>query len=306
MVVLCKKIMFLVFLLKKIPTHTLTHAHTQIIAFVSPPHAPASALSAPAAAGATAQRALPVVFVGDNYKPKPGFSMKKLYQRLARRATVIFCSEFRSSMLCCSCGGPVAHPKKMKGGDAKEDRGTSQCLNLDCALKGKFMNRDLAPTATIANLFLYSHVWGGERGCAFVCACDWTLTCTHCVLTGHFDETESCKGGNGKAASNRRLAFFSVFKRPTPAATQSTASSAEAPEGTTMTFTCVPKNAAGVNVASVGASAMADSAANAAGHTPATSPPVCLQCSVLVYTGFAVMTMHCFGRCTQHTYFVLG
>jgi hypothetical protein len=61
-----------------------------------------------------------------------------------------------------------------------------------------------------------------------------------------------------------------------------------------MTFTCVSKNAASVNVASVGASAMAESAANAAGHTPAISPPVCLQCSVFVYMGFAVMSMHCF------------
>ena len=153
--------------------------------------------------------ALPVLFVGDAYTPK-GFPTKKLFRLLSQRATVVHASEFRSSKNCCACGGPVSHP--MKVGGLRVDNSTTQCRNRPCALRSKFLNRDLQPTATVANLFAYSHFIGGELGILFIYFLvlflffSFAHSTSLVFVAGTFAETES--GTN----ASRRLAFFNVFK----------------------------------------------------------------------------------------------
>jgi hypothetical protein len=108
----------------------------------------------------------PLVVIGDAVVKKGWssgqFAMASFITRLSRRCIVVIHSEYLSSATCALCGDCVTHPRKQNT-DAL-DKGTVMCTNKQCQGKGIFLNRDLAASVTIGNLFFYTVFHGGRLG----------------------------------------------------------------------------------------------------------------------------------------------
>ena len=137
----------------------------------------------------------PVLLVGDyawSRKASAGFAFRRLLRHLAQWVIVIIVGEHRTSKLCTFCGAGVKHPQPGTAGD--EFRGTVGCRDTNCVSRGRLQNRDVAAACSIANLFVYKFVMGGQLGT--------------------FSETEVLTADYQPTKEERRLSMFLTFWPP--------------------------------------------------------------------------------------------
>ena len=159
----------------------------------------------------------PLLVMGDwavKKKRRHKFAFAQFLACLARTAIVIVASEFRTSKLCSSCGSTVLHPiKRSRHGDEQLDPGTVMCPNRSCQSQHRFLNRDVAGAANIANRFLTSVFGCSQLGTFMWVLFIMVLLYSHLFgcCAGWFSELDTCLNAAGQPALDRRLAFASLF-----------------------------------------------------------------------------------------------